>query len=855
MAETTTAVTPDDLFSEEESSTLNFAVIYRMLILNWHWFLLSIIVCLGVAYVYLRYATPTYSVGAKIYIKSEGNTYRRADAYATLTNMTSMGMMVYGTENEMEVITSSGIAELAVRDLKLYTTYRMKGRVKDALVYKEQPITVDVDPTHLEKLNCPISLTIEKTAEGYHVKGLYCVPIDDIHYSDPYSLDRTLTALPATIKTGAGIITLSENDALFKLEMEEGMVEKVTIQSPLSAAYGYIGALSVDPTSKTSDILTLELVDQNIQRGKDYVSQLIICYNKQANDDKNEISMRTEEFINDRLEKISNELGTTEGEMENYKRENQLVELKVNAGQSVSNLGQYEQRLAQANTQMTLLDNLADVINTSGNKYEVLPANIGINDNTTVSLITTYNNLVLDRNRLLRTASENNPSVVPLTAQLEDLKSSIRQALKQARRTAEIERSAISKQLSQYSSEVYKTPEQERVLTQIGRQQDIKSDLYLTLLQKREENSINLAATSDKAKMIESPQYASKVSPKNKLVYAVAFVLGFLLPGMFFFCKKFFRYRIEGHDDVAQLTKLPIVADIAVANEATKSRGDIVVHANKNNTMEEVFRSLRTNIHFLLKDGEKTMLFTSSISGEGKTFVAANLAMSFALLDKRVIVVGMDIRKPRLAELFEIENHHNGITPLLAMDSPTWQDVQEQIIKSEVNDNLDLLLAGPIPPNPAELIARPSLDVIVRHLEEHYDYVILDTAPVGLVADTLIIGRCAALTVYLCRADFTPKRCFGNLNEWAKEGKLPNISVVINGIDMSKRKHQYAYGYGGYGKLGSYYSYGGYGYGGRYGSRYGSYGTYGQHYGQYGDSHYSSDDDDSIKRKKSKKKH
>lgn len=854
MTDTTKTVTPADLLSEEESSSINFAVILRMLILNWHWFVLSVIVCLGVAYVYLRYATPVYKVEAKAYIKNDGNTYRRAGNYAMLTDMTSMGMLVSGIENEMEVLKSSGIAEQTVKDLKLYTSYWMSGRIKDAMLYKDQPVTVDIDPAHVEKLNRSFSLNIERTEDGYHVTGLYCVPIDDLHASDPYSIDHTFTKLPATFKTGAGIITLSENESLFKVEFLPGMVEKVVIQSPLSAAYGYMGALTIEPTTKTSDVLLISLTDINIQRAKDYVNQMTICYNKQTNDDKNEISMRTEEFINDRLEKISSELGSTEGEIESYKRQNQLVELKVNAGQSVSNLGQYEQRLAQANTQMTLLDNLADVINSSSNKYEVLPANIGINDNTTVGLITTYNNLVLDRNRLLRTASENNPSVIPITAQLEDLKSSIRQALKQARRTAEIERSAISQQLNQYSSEVYKTPEQERVLTQIGRQQDIKSDLYLTLLQKREENSINLAATSDKTKLIEAPQYSGKVSPKNMMIYAVALVLGLMIPALFFFCKKFFRYRIEGHDDVAQLVQMPILADIAVANETTKTKGDIVVHANKNNTMEEVFRSLRTNVHFMLGSGKKTILVTSSISGEGKTFVAANLAMSFALLDKKVVVVGLDIRKPRLAELFEIDNHHNGITPLLALDNPTWLDVHEQIVPSDINNNLDLLLAGPVPPNPAELIAKPSLDTIIRHLEEHYDYVILDTAPVGLVTDTLLIGRCAALTIIICRADFTPKRNLASINELAKENKLPNVAFVINGIDMSKRKHQYAYGYSGYGRLGNYIGYGGYGYGGKYGSHYGTYGSYGQHYGQYGSSHYGSDNDDSVKLKKSKKK-
>ena len=208
----------------------------------------------------------------------------------------------------------------------------------------------------------------------------------------------------------------------------------------------------------------------------------------------------------------------------------------------------------------------------------------------------------------------------------------------------------------------------------------------------------------------------------------------------------FFRYRIEGHDDVARLTKLPILGDVAVASDTAKTKADIVVHENQNNQMEEIFRSMRTNLQFMLKENQKVILFTSSTSGEGKTFNASNLAVSFALLGKKVIIVGLDIRKPRLAELFEINDHHHGITMLLTKEQPNWEEIQSQILPSGVNNNLDLLMSGPIPPNPAELIARPSLDIIINHLKEKYDYILIDTAPVGLVTDTLQIGRVAAVS-------------------------------------------------------------------------------------------------------------
>jgi capsular exopolysaccharide synthesis family protein len=335
------------------------------------------------------------------------------------------------------------------------------------------------------------------------------------------------------------------------------------------------------------------------------------------------------------------------------------------------------------------------------------------------------------------------------------------------------------------------------------------------------------------------------------MIMLIGLLFGLGLPALALFLLRFFRYKIEGHSDVEKLTKLPIIADVAVASDTAKTKADIVVHENKNSQMEEVFRSMRTNLQFMMKEGQKVIMFTSSTSGEGKTFNAANLSVSFALLNKKVILVGLDIRKPRLAELFEIDDHKHGITVLLAKENPTWEDVQTQIVPSGVNNNLDLLLAGPIPPNPTELIARPSLETIIEHLKANYDYILIDTAPVGLVTDTLQIGRVADATVYMCRADYTPKESFGLINGLAAEKKLPNMSIVLNGIDMSKKKYGYYYGYGVYGRYGRYGRYNNYGYGyGKYG--YGHYGHYGYGhygYGSYGKSNYGDKNDTSIKLK------
>lgn len=826
----------NQLESEQEPagrSLLNFQTIYMTLILNWRWFALSLIICLGLASIYLRYTTPIYQAYAKLLIKEENNTRGRN----SLQYNSNLGVVSNSTgiDNEMEILKSSSIAIQAVKDLKLYTTYMSVGKVTDRLMYKTQPISVDIDPVHLDMLNNSISLTITREGKNYHVEGTYYSTNAEAP-GKAYAIDKTFTALPAALGTQTGVLTFMPNSST---PMKDGEKMSVRISPPKSVATGYAAGLSIAQSSKSTSIAVLTINDQSTERAIDYLKQLAICYNRQANEDKNEVAVRTEEFINGRLEKINTELGSTESQLESYKKANKMVELQMSANQALSNSDQYDQKLAEANTQIALLNSINDYMNQPANKYETLPSNIGITDQSAVSLINKYNKIVLERNRLLRSASENSPTVTPLTSQLDDLSSSIRRAMAQAMRSMDIQRNAVASQYGKYNTMIQQTPEQEKTMKQIGRQLEVKAGLYLMLLQKREENSISLAATADKGKLIDDPAVVGKVAPRTANIYTAATAIALAIPSLVLFLLAFFRYKIEGHEDVARLTRLPIIADVAVASETAKTKADIVVHENKNNQMEEIFRSMRTNVQFMLKEGEKVVSFTSTISGEGKTFIAANLAVSFALLGKKVILVGLDIRKPRLAELFEIDDHRHGITNLLTKSTITAADIQAQTLPSGVNNNLELLMAGPIPPNPAELLTRSSLDDIIEQLKLTYDYIIIDTAPVGLVTDTLQVGRVSNLTIYVCRADYTPKDSFELINTLNAEKKLPNICVVVNGIDLSKKKYGYYYGYGKYGK------YAKYGYYGRY-SKYGRYNNYGN-YGNYSNSHYSNENDTSVK--------
>ena len=828
----------------EEKGVIDLQTIYRMLVLNWQWFVLSVIIALSSAAIYLKYKTPIYQTYAKLLIKDDGKGSGGVGK-SPLLNSQTLGIVstTNGIDNEIVILSSASLAQEAVTDLKLYVSYMLEGRIKDHLLYKNQPINVDIDSNSLSKLKRPITLNITKENGKYHVTGSYTyVPNDPDKAPQSYSINKTFDKLPFNISTSVGQLSFNAHSIY---TLPEGKTLMANILPPSMASGKYAGALSVVHGQTSTTIVDITMTDEIPQRSIDYLKQLAVCYNRQANDDKNEIAIRTEQFINQRLEKINNELGQTEGSIESTKRNYGILDPSANGALSMSNKESYYQKLIELELETELMRSLSDYMNEPENKYKTLPANVGTGDETASALISKYNEVVMERNRLLRGASENSPTVTPLTAQLDELNNDIKRAMTQSMRNMDIQRNNLQKEYNKYLEQISSTPEQERVLTQIGRQQEVKSGLYLMLLQKREENSISLAATADKGKLIDEPVFMGKISPKSSSIMLIALVLGLALPFLVLFLINLTRYKIEGHDDVATLTALPIIGDVAVASDRAKTKADIVVHENRNNLMEEIFRSMRANIQFMLKESEKVVMFTSTTTGEGKTFTAANLAVSFALLNKKVILVGLDIRKPRLNELFEINDKTSGITNLLTLDEPTLDDIYTQTIPSGVNKNLDLLMAGPVPPNPAEIVSRESLDKVFALLRQEYDYVIVDTAPVGLVTDTLHIARVADMTVYMCRADYTPKSSFELINSLSAEKKMPKVSIVINGIDMSMKKYGYYYGYGKYGK---YAKYGHYGKGGGYGGygRYGNYGHYGR-YGNYSKSGYGNKNDDSIK--------
>ena len=584
------------------------------------------------------------------------------------------------------------------------------------------------------------------------------------------------------------------------------------INRPFSVSKGYVNSLSIAPTSKTTSVVVISLENTNTRRGRDYINKLLEMYNINANNDKNEVAQKTAEFIDERIGIISKELGSTEQDLENFKRSAGITDLSSEAQIALTGNAEYEKKRVENQTQINLVMDLQRYM--KGNEYEVLPSNIGLQDAASAGAIDRYNQMLVERKRLLRTSTENNPTIINLDTSIRAMRTNVQATLDATLKGLQITKEDLAREASRYSRRINDAPTQERQFVSIARQQEIKSGLYLMLLQKREENAITLAATANNVKIIdEALADDNPISPKKTIVYLVALVLGVGLPVGVIYLIGLTKFKIEGRADVEKLTSLPVVGDIPLADEKT---GSIAVFENQNNLMSETFRNVRTNLQFMLENGKNVILVTSTISGEGKSFISANLAISLSLLGKKVVIVGLDIRKPGLNKVFNIPKKEHGITQYL---TNTTANLMDFVQPSDINKNLFILPGGTVPPNPTELLARGGLEKAIETLKANFDYVILDTAPVGMVTDTLLIGRVADLSVYVCRADYTHKAEFTLINELAENNKLPNLCIAVNGLDLNSRKYGYYYGYGKYGK---YYGYGkryGYGYG--YGEKHG----------------------------------
>ncbi|MDC2374903.1 polysaccharide biosynthesis tyrosine autokinase [Bacteroides ovatus] len=799
-----------DFNEAQESKEENIDVkelLFKYLI-HWPWFVGAVVACLIAAWVYLYISTPVYNISATVLIKDD----KKGGSAGMLSGLESLGLdgMISSSQNidnEIEVLRSKTIVKEVVEDLGLYISYADKDEFPSRNLYKTSPVQVSLTPQEADLLEKPMIVEIALQPQGSLDVN---VKIGDDEYQKHFE------KLPAVFPTNKGTLAFFQTlDSILPSKKSseeivgvEGTVRNITavINKPLAVAKGYCGSMTIEPTSKTTSVAVISLKNSNVQRGKDFINKLLEMYNINTNNDKNEVAQKTAEFINERISIISKELGSTEKDLESFKRGAGITDLTSDAQIALTGSAEYEKKRVENQTQINLLQDLQKYMQNEG--YEVLPSNIGLQDVNLAAAINRYNDVLVERKRLLRTSTENNPTIINLDTSIGAMKENVQVSLDRVLRGLYITKADLDREASRYSRRISEAPGQEREFVSIARQQEIKAGLYLMLLQKREENAITLAATANNAKIIDDAiADDAPVSPKGKMIYLIALVLGVGIPVGVIYLLELTKFKIEGRSDVEKLTSLPIVGDIPLTDE---KQGAIAVFENQNNLMSETFRNIRTNLQFMLDNDKKVILVTSTVSGEGKSFISANLAISLSLLGKKVVIVGLDIRKPGLNKVFNIPRKEIGITQYLANPEKNLMDLVQL---SDVSKNLYILPGGTVPPNPTELLARDGLDKAIETLKKNFDYVILDTAPVGMVTDTLLIGRVADLSVYVCRADYTHKNEYTLINELAENNKLPSLCTVINGLDLKRRKYGYYYGYGKYGKY--------YGYGKRYGYGYG----------------------------------
>ena len=765
---------------EEKEDLISVMEIATLFIKHWKWILLGLLVALAAAFVYLRYTTPVYKVASSLVLKEE-NSRRPSSMPGTLEELAMMGS-VSNVENELYILKSRSMIRSVINRLDLHTSYIVEGRIKSVDLYTQSPVIVDMAQSDLDLLRETIHFEMQmESEERVHIRGMVA----------GNALDTIFTQLPAVILTDVGAISFTRRHEI----KPDNRLLYVSIQHPDEVIGTYRGSLTVTQASRQATVINLALNTPYREKGRDFINTLIEVYNNEAIEDKNQEARNTQLFIEERIAIIDQELSTAEQNVEQYKQEEGLTDLQTDLQRDMQMGSQYEQRLVEVETQLNVVGSLNSYLNNPANSSKTIPSNIGVQDPTLSATTSEYNRLLLERERLSQSMTDDNPAMKRLNEQISGLRESIGASISSVQQGLQIQRREARNQANLFGGRVSAVPTQEREFMELSREQQIKASLFLMLLQKREENALALAAYANKAKVLDEAANEGQVAPRRMIVLLAALMLGLLIPMGIIYLMDLLQYRIRTRGDVDRVTKVPILSEVPKHDEDE----NIAVMENETRPIDEAFRMLRTNLLLTLGADNKVVTFTSTVSGEGKTFIALNTAISLSLLNKRVLIVGLDLRIPRLREYMNLETR-DGITNYL---SGFEKDLDRLIVPSGITENLFALPSGAIPPNPAELLSRPSLDAAFAKLHEEFDYILIDSAPVSQVTDTLILNRVADATVYVCRANYSSKGNLRFANDMMTQNRLKNMVLVVNDVD--EFHHAYGYGYGrgygyGYGK-------------------------------------------------------
>ena len=753
---------------------VNIREIIIKYLLKWHWFLISVIICFAFAYFYLKITNEQYQVQSTILIRKDKSTSGLLDM-SMLDGLGGGSGSSKEVEDEIQVLSSKTLMASVIKTLAIETEYYAKTRFRYNEIYPLTPLKLITPPMFNDTVKQPVILKLTRKNEGYQIEYKFGKLTEKYKIAD----------LSKEINTPTGVLKFTQI-----LPIKTGEEFKIITYPSRSLTDSYCLSVKISTVNKKSNAINVSTISSCPKKSEVVVNKIIELYNQDAIIDKNLIATSTAAFVQERIKLIGSELLDVELDVENYKKKNKLTDITADADIFLKSASVYDTKLAELETQLNLVGYIEAYVKDNKHQYDLVPANLGIEDKSLLLLIQEYNKALLDRIKVMRTTNEKNPVFTQMEQQLKELRSSIIISISSIKDGLKIAKRDVLGKTSQFTSRINGVPTQERELTEIIRQKEIKSKLYLFLLQKREENALSLASTIPSAKTIDAAYSTLQpIAPKRMMIFVLALMFGFLIPLVYIYLSEMLNNKILSSKELKRLVNVPYLGSIGMKKEADV----VVVREGKTTPIVEMFRIIRTNVQFMLSGTEKpVILITSSISGEGKSFTSINLAMSFALMKKKVVLVGLDIRSPMLGDYLHLSKER-GITMYIADESYTVNDI---IIPSNLHPYLDVIPAGPIPPNPAELIMNQRLDDLFLQLRGMYDYIIVDSAPIGLVSDTYLLNRLIDNCVYVARQNFTPREACSLINEIYEDKRINGMAVVLNGTNESSG---YGYGYG-YGK-------------------------------------------------------
>ena len=767
-----------DNSQELQEKDINIRELIKPYLDRWLWFVVGAFLALLGGYLFIKLSTPIYRTETTILVKDAKNN-KLPEGASGLFDLSGIGgMNVNSIENEIEILKSKKLIERVVKDLGLTAEVYQEAAFTKKELYKDtSPVIINVIGEKKDASDEQKKLDILLEIKGSEL----------ILSSDKMS-DVIRTTYNKTISLPNANIIIQKNPD-YKGEKIEELLLKVYNTERIVNYYREI--LSIAPKDKDATVIGITLDLPIKAKTQDFLNKLVVVYNQDAINDKNSESKKTKDFIDERIAIIAKELGDVENEKQSFKTENQITDIATETKINLETNAQARARQLEVDSQLELTNALMDYLSKQGD-YQILPNNIGLSDASAGNVINSYNQLIIERNRLLENSTAQNPVVIDITKKINSMRFSVMETLSKNRTGLQLERNKYLEEQGKLMSRISKVPTQEKLFRSIERQQQIKENLYLLLLQKREETQLSLAVTAPKAKIVDYAHSTEKpVAPKKLIIMLAALLVGIVLPFGVIYIKELLDNKIKTKHDIERLSQTVVLAELP---KIRKGESDIVGR-NDLSPMAEAFRILITNMNFMIpkKEKGKVVFVTSTIKGEGKTFASVNLALTLANPNRKVIIIGSDIRNPQLQRYDKNSRVYMGLTEFLYDENVTLDKVIHQ---SNMNPHLDVIYSGAIPPNPTELLTNGRYQVLLETLKPLYDYIIVDTAPLMLVTDTFLFADLADTTLYVTRSNYTEEKLIDFANKNIKTNKIKNVGFVLNDVSKSNLGYGNKYGYG-----------------------------------------------------------